>query len=455
MKIEAKVLILIVDDAKEIRSSIKIALKDENYIFEEAKDGNEAIEKCKKFKPGIILMDALMPEKDGFEATKDIRNISDFKEIPILMITSLSTQIDKIRALKCGVSDFIPKPSDKQELIARCNSYASIAIHIKNREKAESELKKQHHYLQSIVDSIDDSIMVISSDYEIKLMNKTIKQRLKPDIIADIKHPKCYEVSHNRSIPCDGDEHRCPLQEVLATKKNITIIHNHSQSEEKDKFIELAATPFCEDGNCLGIIEVGRDVTTHIQSKNKLKMQKENLKHISRHDHLTGLANRFFFYDSLEQSIKKAKRNKTRLALFFIDLDKFKDINDNLGHDAGDFVLKSVAKQVKGCIRGVDILSRIGGDEFTLILEEIDSVKSINKIATELLKNIRVPIDFKGKIINTTASIGISIYPDDSLDFNKLVKYADIAMYNAKKNAKNNIKLYNSKLNDFNQKGCE
>jgi len=125
--VETKITILIVDDLKDNRLSIKIALKKEGYILEEAINGKEAVEKCKEIKPDIILMDAMMPVMDGYEATKAIREIKDFDRIPILMITALSKKNDIIKALEVGINDFITKPFDKHELIARCSSYAKFS----------------------------------------------------------------------------------------------------------------------------------------------------------------------------------------------------------------------------------------------------------------------------------------------------------------------------------------
>jgi CheY-like chemotaxis protein len=124
---DKRLLILIVDDLKDNRLAIKIALKNEGYILEEASNGSEALSKCKELKPDVILMDVIMPVMDGYEATKEIRKIEEFNRVPILMITALSEKDDKIKALDIGVNDFISKPFNKHELIARCKSYANMS----------------------------------------------------------------------------------------------------------------------------------------------------------------------------------------------------------------------------------------------------------------------------------------------------------------------------------------
>ena len=437
-----KLSILIVDDKEDNRLLIKLTLKKEGYILYEASNGKEAIKKCKELSPDVILMDAIMPILDGFETTKTIRAIDKFKRISILMITSLSQKDYKLKALECGVDDFISKPFDKHELIARCRAYTTLSQDRKKRKEAEDALKKQFNYLQSIVDSIDDSIMVIKEDYTVELMNDTIKQKLNQENISDIKNLKCYEISHNRSTPCDGKEHKCPLTEVLQTKQNVTVVHNHSSTDKKE-FVELAATPYFDENNdCVGIIELGRDITTHVELQYKLDKQKSILQHQAYHDNLTGLANRALFDDRLNQGIKKAKRAKTKLALFFIDLDKFKAINDTLGHEAGDEVLITTAKRIKQNIREEDTISRIGGDEFTIIMEHITKKDNALKLAQKIMDAVIQPIIFENNTLNISASIGISIYPTDDIDPHTLLKYADMAMYKAKEKGRNNVQFY-------------
>lgn len=436
-----KTLILIVDDLADNRLSVKIALKEENYIFEEASTGEEAIQKCIELKPNIILMDAMMPAMNGFKTTKLIRSMEGFSNTPILMITSLEEKSDKIEALSCGLNDFISKPFDKQELIARCRSYAIFSKETVKRKVAEEALKEKHEYLQHIINSIDDPIMVIKEDYTIDLMNTTVKNTMNSKIIADSNNPKCYEISHGRSSPCDGNEHPCPLHDVLQTKTSVKVIHNHFDT--KTKYVELSASPlFNKNNECIGIIESGRDITAHINIQKELNKQKIQLDYQAHHDSLTGLSNRVIFEDRLSQAIKKVKRKKKKVALFFIDLDKFKSINDTFGHKAGDFILKFVAKSIQNIIREEDTLSRIGGDEFTLVMENMMNENDILFLAQKIQDTLDTDINFEDKTLKISASIGISICPDNSSDVEALITYADKAMYMAKENKTINTVLY-------------
>ena len=321
---------------------------------------------------------------------------------------------------------------------------------ITKRKKAEKELAQQHKYLQSIIDGVDDPIMVIKEDYTVEIMNKSLKKSLDYIDIADPKHPKCYEVSHHRSTPCDGLEHPCPLREVLETKEHTAVVHNHYTSEGKSRYVELSASPLLDGENkCIGIIESARDITEHLNVQDELREQKSILAHQAHHDALTGLPNRVLFNDRLEQAIETAKRYKTNIALFFIDLDHFKEINDSLGHDVGDEILKTVSNRLNAVVRDEDTVARLGGDEFTVILEDLSQAQDSSLIANKILESLAKEIVVKDNTLYVSTSIGISIYPNDGISSVDLLKFADSAMYKAKDEGRNNFQYYNSIMTEL------
>ncbi len=318
------------------------------------------------------------------------------------------------------------------------------------RKKAEEELKEQHKYLQSIIDGIDDPIMVIKEDYTVELMNNTLRESTQHITIADPSSPKCYEISHHRSTPCDGFEHPCPLRDVLETNEHITVIHNHDNANGENRYIELSASPlFDKEKNCIGIIESARDITEHLEVQGELKKQKNILNHQAHHDALTGLPNRVLFNDRLIQAIEKGKRNKSKVALLFIDLDHFKEINDSLGHAVGDEILKIVTSRLRKTIRKEDTVARLGGDEFTVILEDIRQAQDASFISNNILKVLSKSIKINENILYVSSSIGISIYPDDGASAQNLLKFADSAMYKAKDEGRNNFQYYSSEMTEL------
>lgn len=162
---------------------------------------------------------------------------------------------------------------------------------------------------------------------------------------------------------------------------------------------------------------------------------------------MTGLPNRTVFNDRLEHALHKTQRNSGTLAVFFLDLDHFKNINDSLGHKAGDLLLCEVAKRLKSCIREGDTVARLGGDEFTIILEDVRSAKFVAKVANKFLAAISQAYLLDSTEVNISPSIGISLYPSDGRDVDTLLRNADAAMYHAKKHGRNNFQFYSAEMN--------
>ncbi len=204
-----------------------------------------------------------------------------------------------------------------------------------------------------------------------------------------------------------------------------------------------------ENGNPIGIVGINKDNTLRKKAEDALHEQKDILRYQAHHDALTGLPNRILFTDRLEQGIEKSKRHKIGLALFFIDLDKFKHINDSLGHGVGDSVLKLVAKRLSDSIRKEDTLARLSGDEFTVIMEELTQPEDASLLAEKILKVLAEPMHVDNHVLYVSGSIGISLYPQDATDAEYLLKYADTAMYKAKEEGRNNFQFYSSEMTEF------
>ncbi len=311
--------------------------------------------------------------------------------------------------------------------------------------RLQLEYDKEH--LQNIVNSVPDPIMVIREDYGIELMNTVQQDNLSFFNVSDKENPKCYEISHGRSSPCDGSNHPCPLAQVMQTNENTKVLHNHKDLKGGSHYVELAASPLLnEEGKCVGIIESARDITKHLDTLNELKEKSTALDYQAHHDALTGLPNRTLYHDRVDQAIQKAKRLDKKFTLFFIDLDHFKEVNDSLGHDAGDKVLLEATKRLEHCIRAEDTLSRLGGDEFTVLLENIEKVEDISLVAQNIVDTLREPFVVEGHQLHLSCSIGISSYPEDSIYANDLLKFADNAMYKAKSEGRDNFQFYSKEM---------
>jgi diguanylate cyclase (GGDEF)-like protein len=193
---------------------------------------------------------------------------------------------------------------------------------------------------------------------------------------------------------------------------------------------------------------------SHLESKLRqhndlLEQANARLQHVAAHDALTGLPNRLLLADRLDQAIARAERHGTRFAVLVIDLDRFKSINDSLGHLTGDEVLKEITRRLALALRKADTLARLGGDEFVLIVNEIAHISEVETIAARLLSDIAAPIKHPGLELHTSASIGISLFPDDGASAAALLQHADAAMYHAKKNGRGGSQLFAPAMNVF------
>jgi len=189
-----------------------------------------------------------------------------------------------------------------------------------------------------------------------------------------------------------------------------------------------------------GVVIVVRDVTERTYAE-------EQIKHLAYHDALTGLPNRLLFKDRLTVALSHAQREHTRLAVLFLDLDRFKVINDSLGHNIGDQLLQAVAARVQSCVRESDTVARLGGDEFTIMIPSLVRSEDAAPVAQKILEAVRYPFHLDGREFYITTSIGISLYPEDGMDAETLIKNADTAMYQAKEQGRDNYQLFNAYIN--------
>ena len=192
----------------------------------------------------------------------------------------------------------------------------------------------------------------------------------------------------------------------------------------------------------IALLMIGGVVFYIARLNRRLKSSLSQVSHMAHHDSLTGLPNRALFLDRLEQAILRSTRDQTRFALLFIDLDRFKDINDQHGHSVGDEVLKACCNRMLGSIRGSDSVGRIGGDEFVILLDHVGDTEGILEIAKKIQEAIALPVNHHGIKLNISVSIGIAVFPDDAKDDGNLLNRADLAMYQAKQSGGNSICLF-------------
>ncbi|RYY73192.1 MAG: bifunctional diguanylate cyclase/phosphodiesterase [Gammaproteobacteria bacterium] len=202
-----------------------------------------------------------------------------------------------------------------------------------------------------------------------------------------------------------------------------------------------------KDNRVFGVCTIGTDISERKLAETALREQQSRLNYMAFHDALTGLPNRSLFYDRIYQGLARARRSNSKVALMLLDIDRFKNINDSLGHDAGDLMIKAISTRISEGVRDMDTVARLGGDEFVVVLEGVQDIDDVVFVANKLLVALARPIEISGHEISSTVSIGVSMFPEDGFDTDELLKHADIAMYKAKEAGKNNCQFYTKGMN--------
>jgi diguanylate cyclase (GGDEF)-like protein/PAS domain S-box-containing protein len=310
------------------------------------------------------------------------------------------------------------------------------------------ELRKQKEAFETLFEKSNDGVLILDDGKFIQCNENILKMlhyKSKEELLN--VHPS--ELSPE--FQPDGSSSYEKAEEILS----LALENNghqfewvHTKANGDDFLVEVTLTPITLNNRKV-FYAVWRDISEEKEAQIKLLEQKEILYHQAHHDALTGLPNRVLFRDRLEHGIELAKRNRTKFALFFIDLDYFKQINDSLGHQVGDKVLIAVTERLKAKIRQEDTLARLSGDEFTVIMEDIKTIDDVALLAQKIQKVLAQPIHIDGHTIYISCSMGISIYPKDSTDPIDLIKNADAAMYQAKQEGKNNFQFYLPEMREF------
>jgi len=314
-------------------------------------------------------------------------------------------------------------------VVSQVSLFAALVAHF------DAELRR-HSIAASVFDNTSDGIVVTDASANIILVNRAFTETTgytleevrgqRPSLLSSGHHEPDFYQSMWQSLQNTG----AWSGEIWNRRKN---------GEIYPEWLRISSV---RDGQGAVTNYVG--IFAEISSQQHLQRQ---LHQLAYYDALTGLPNRQLFYDRIGQAIVRAKRDGSGFAILFIDLDRFKDINDSLGHSFGDKLLQAAACRIKGVVRETDTVSRLGGDEFTILLSETGSEHDVAAIASNLVQSSEIPLDVDGRKIYLTASVGIARYPNDGRDVDMLVKNADVAMYRAKREGRNRYCFFTSELN--------
>lgn len=320
------------------------------------------------------------------------------------------------------------------------NINASLRQEIEQRKRTELELFNQKQLAIVTLESIGDAVITTNMQSEVTYLNPVAEKMTGWSKAEAMGRPilEVFRILNESTRKLAAN----PVDVVLAHNK-VCGLANHTLLIAKsgaEYAIEDSAAPIRDqDGNILGVVLVFHDVSDARQMAQKMT-------YLAEHDYLTDLPNRLLLTDRITQAISAAKRRGSKLAILFFDIDHFKRVNDTLGHEVGDQLLKVLSKKLQMCIRASDTLSRQGGDEFVVLLPELTDDAVPAEIAQKILFSIKDPISIANHELFITASIGIAVYPDDGDNVDVLTRHADAAMYHAKNSGRNNYQFFTKEM---------
>ena len=440
--------VLLVDDDEVNLLLTSIALRERGFAITEAGSGEQAISLLADLQPDVVVLDALMPGLDGFETCRDLRLLHGFESLPVLMLTGLDDDASITRAYEAGATDFFVKSTQWSLLAGRLRYLLRAA-----RTRAELERSKSR----------------LARAQDLARMGSFDWYRGHGGPVFSVEGLRVFGLG-----PTDGlsfrpllrmlsDDDRGGLLEVLhEVMKHSTVLATDVPATLRDgrqRIVHVEAEPeFNEHGNLIGYSGIVQDVTDR-------RMAEDKIRHLANFDVLTGLPNRRQLIWRAERALEHGRRLNHQVALLLIDLDRFKIINDTLGHGAGDELLMEVARRLRSCVRhsdqvtessieslgsrshrSLEAVGRLGGDEFVALLPEVADERDAERVASRVLDLMREPIIVGGQECFVTASVGIALYPRDGLSVADLMRNSDVAMYSVKSAGRNAASLYRPAL---------
>jgi predicted signal transduction protein with EAL and GGDEF domain/CheY-like chemotaxis protein len=440
------VVVLLVDDEPLSRLMTRVALEDNCMKVIEAADGANALEQFAHHVPDIVLLDALMPEVDGFETCKAIRATSAGRHVPILMLTGLDDEKSVASAYEAGASDFFVKSTQWTLLVQRCRYLLRAARLRADLVRSEARVSKAQRIARLGIWEWDVAAALVYASVECCALLDLDHDGggLTPAHAWGSVHPTDKARVRMHFDRLIGGERAARFDcEILRANGSTRVIHIDAEVE-----FDHAGTP-------LRIHGITQDITERCAAESQIR-------HLANYDSLTGLPNRRLFREQLSAAVDRAKQTEQSVAVLFLDLDNFKRINDTLGHHVGDALLRECADRLTGCLRLSDAVSReampeypnetpdsvarLGGDEFTVLLANLDHFSHADVVAKRILEALQKPFVLSGHECYVSGSIGVSVYPRDGDDVDAILRTADMAMYAVKENGRNGLKSYTPTL---------
>lgn len=441
--------VLLVDDDEVNLLLTAAALRERGFEVTEAASGSQALGLLSSRTPDVVVLDALMPELDGFETCSLLRATPGFESLPVLMLTGLDDEASINRAYQAGATDFFVKSSQWSLLDGRLRYLLRSSRTRLELERSKAKLARAQDLAR--MGSFEwwrahAGSFAISAE-GLRVFGRGPQDRL--DFIGVM-----------RMVPAD-DRHVFLrlLRDVIAHTSVLVTDLPLTLPDGRQRVVHIEAEPeFNEQGSVSGYTGILQDVTDRRQAEDRIRQ-------LAHFDALTGLPNRRQLIYRVERAIESARRGGHEVGLLLIDLDRFKVINDTLGHAAGDELLVEVGRRLRGCVRhsdqilegvldglgnrshrGLEAVGRLGGDEFVALLPEVADERDAERVAQRVLDALREPIFVGGQECFVTASVGIALYPRDGQTMADLLRNSDVAMYAVKSQGRNASAVYSPQL---------
>jgi diguanylate cyclase (GGDEF)-like protein/PAS domain S-box-containing protein len=436
----ALVSLLIVEDEPRYLESSRLLLAPHIQKIDTAMTGAQALAWLAQRSYDLVLLDLRLPDSSGHELMAHLRERHPGTRI---IVMSGDNQIESaIQCIRLGAYDYLRKPCEPEELIKTVRNAAQKVRLERDNLHMLHQMEQSEQWHRLLVNTSPDVIYTLDRDARFTFLNESISRVL--GYHADELVGQSYEAI----VPDDELERaRYRLNErrtgdrstrnfELRLKRRDDLL---TGSEDAAVAVEVSATGMYRplpdgDAEFLGSYGVARDISARKQAEETITFQ-------AYHDLLTGLPNRALFNDRVSQAIAQSRRHGQALAVMFLDMDRFKVVNDTLGHLVGDGLLQGMAQRLRGSLREGDTLARIGGDEFMLLLPHVRSRDNAAFIAQKIIASLKQPFHINDHEIFSGISIGIALYPDDGDTLETLIKHADLAMYHAKDHGQGSAKL--------------
>lgn len=433
--LEGDSTLLIVDDYPENLLSMRALLQRQDWRVMTAASGLEALSLLLEHEVDLVLLDVQMPGMDGFEVARLMRGSQRTRLTPIIFLTANEQSQDAvIKGYASGAVDYLFKPFDPQILKPKVQA---LLEHQRNRralQQLSHDLEVARAFNASVLDNAAEGILVVDESGRVRYANPAVSRLLNAQVkelegslfLDYLQKPHVPDWSESELLACYRRGQTYRLHDAL-----LRTVPGQQLS------VALSCAPLPSEQKAMVVTLLDMSEVRHLH---------QQLEYQAVTDPLTGLLNRRGFYQTVENILLRGDRPGKTLVLLYLDLDGFKRVNDSLGHDAGDRVLRWVSEQLKECLHSFDILGRMGGDEFTALLE-LSFPEQAAKIAERLIERLSISQQIDGLEVVLGASIGIAIYPDCGSNLDGLLRAADIAMYEAKRAGRQQYRYYDHEMN--------